>query len=163
MASKTVECQPYMLQRNSRRDRLDRQTDRYSTKQYMKEQPTSYILVTARSLPALEAMCVEIGRGAGRMGLVINPRQEQIYEIFSVSTPNISEDRQIVYKKMDTDNCQLSQVYIKLQHNKRGAAIATGVWQCAAHSALISRKKIAIYVRYSTCGYNCHSTSSASP
>jgi len=62
-------------------------------------------LVTARSLPALEAMCVEIGRGAGRMGLVINPRQEQIYEIFSVSTPNISEDRQIVYKKMDTDNC----------------------------------------------------------
>jgi len=30
------------------------------------------ILVIARSLPALEAMCAEISRGAGRVGLVIN-------------------------------------------------------------------------------------------
>jgi len=31
------------------------------------------ILVTARSLPALEAMCAEISREAGSVGLVINP------------------------------------------------------------------------------------------
>jgi len=30
-------------------------------------------LVIARSLPALEAMCAEISRKAGRVGLVINP------------------------------------------------------------------------------------------
>jgi len=30
-------------------------------------------LVTARSLPALEAACAEISREAGRLGLVINP------------------------------------------------------------------------------------------
>jgi len=31
------------------------------------------ILVIARSVPALEAMCIEISRKAGRVGLVINP------------------------------------------------------------------------------------------
>jgi len=30
-------------------------------------------LVIARSLPALEAMCAEISREAGRVGLIINP------------------------------------------------------------------------------------------
>jgi len=30
-------------------------------------------LVTSRSLPALEALCVEISREAGRVGLEINP------------------------------------------------------------------------------------------
>jgi len=36
----------------------------------------------------------------------------------------------------------LSQVYIKLQINTSGVAPAAGVWQCAAHSTLITRKKI---------------------
>jgi len=31
------------------------------------------ILVIVRSLPALEAMCAEISREAGRVGLVVNP------------------------------------------------------------------------------------------
>ena len=30
------------------------------------------ILVTARSLPALEGLCVEISRETGRVGLVVN-------------------------------------------------------------------------------------------
>jgi len=33
------------------------------------------ILVIARSLPALEALCVEISREAGRVGLIINPEK----------------------------------------------------------------------------------------
>jgi len=33
------------------------------------------ILVIARSLPALEALCVEIIREAGRVGLLINPQK----------------------------------------------------------------------------------------
>jgi len=44
------------------------------------------ILVTARSLPALEAMCVEISREAGRVGLELNP-QKYKYMRFSVSPP----------------------------------------------------------------------------
>ena len=42
------------------------------------------ILVNARSLPALEALCVEISREAGRIGLVINPEKTK-YMRFSVS------------------------------------------------------------------------------
>jgi hypothetical protein len=42
------------------------------------------ILVTARSLPALEALCVEISREAGRVGLVINPKKTK-YMRFSAS------------------------------------------------------------------------------
>jgi len=42
------------------------------------------ILVNARSLPALEAMCVEISREAGRVGLVINPDKTK-YRRFSAS------------------------------------------------------------------------------
>jgi len=42
------------------------------------------ILATARSLPALEAMCDEIGREAGRVGLVINPDKTK-YMRFSAS------------------------------------------------------------------------------
>jgi len=37
------------------------------------------ILVIATSLPALEAMCAEISREAGRVGLVINPDKTIIY------------------------------------------------------------------------------------
>jgi len=42
------------------------------------------ILVIARSLPTLEAMCAEISREAGRVGLVINPDKTK-YMRFSVS------------------------------------------------------------------------------
>jgi len=42
------------------------------------------ILVIARSLPALEAMCAEISREAGRVGLVINP-DKTTYMRFSAS------------------------------------------------------------------------------
>jgi len=42
------------------------------------------ILVIARSLPALEAICAEISREAGRVGLVINPDQTK-YVRFSAS------------------------------------------------------------------------------
>jgi len=42
------------------------------------------ILVIARSLPALEAMCAEISREAGRVGLVINPDKTE-YMRFSAS------------------------------------------------------------------------------
>jgi hypothetical protein len=42
------------------------------------------ILVIARSLPALEAMCAEISREAGRVGLVINPDKTK-YMRFSAS------------------------------------------------------------------------------
>ena len=42
------------------------------------------ILVIARSLPALEVMCAEISREAGRAGLVINPEKTK-YMIFSAS------------------------------------------------------------------------------
>jgi len=38
------------------------------------------ILVIARSLPALEALCVETSREAGRVGLVINPTRQNICE-----------------------------------------------------------------------------------
>ena len=48
------------------------------------------ILVTARSLPALETLCVQISREAGRVGLAINPKKTK-YEIFNVSIPKISE------------------------------------------------------------------------
>jgi len=48
------------------------------------------ILVIARSLPALQAMCAEISREAGRVGLVINPNKTK-YEIFSIPIPKISE------------------------------------------------------------------------
>ena len=40
------------------------------------------ILVSARSLPALEALCAEISREAGRVGLVINPDKAK-YMTFS--------------------------------------------------------------------------------
>jgi len=43
------------------------------------------ILVIARSLPALEAVCAEINREAGRVGLVINPDKTK-YMRFSAST-----------------------------------------------------------------------------
>ena len=36
------------------------------------------ILVTARSLPDLEALCVERSREAGRVGLVINPTRQNM-------------------------------------------------------------------------------------
>jgi hypothetical protein len=49
------------------------------------------ILVIARSLPALEALRVELSREAGTVGLVVSPRQDQAYEIFSVPMPEISE------------------------------------------------------------------------
>jgi len=42
------------------------------------------ILVIARSLPALEALCVEISRESGRVGLVINPEKTE-YMRFSAS------------------------------------------------------------------------------
>jgi len=42
-------------------------------------------LVIARSLPALEAMCAEISRDAGRVGLVINPDKTK-YTRFSASS-----------------------------------------------------------------------------
>jgi len=48
------------------------------------------ILVTSRSLPALEALWIEISREAGRVGLAINPKKTK-YEIFNVSIPKISE------------------------------------------------------------------------
>jgi len=41
-------------------------------------------LITARSLPALEAMCAEISREAGRVGLVMNPDKTK-YMRFSAS------------------------------------------------------------------------------
>jgi len=41
-------------------------------------------LVTARSLPVLAAMCAEISREAGRVGLVINPDKTK-YMRFSAS------------------------------------------------------------------------------
>jgi len=44
------------------------------------------ILVTARSLPALETLCVQISREAGRVGLVINPEKTK-YMRFS-ATPS---------------------------------------------------------------------------
>jgi hypothetical protein len=42
------------------------------------------ILEIARTLPALEAMCAEISREAGRMALVINPYKNK-YVRFSAS------------------------------------------------------------------------------
>jgi len=42
------------------------------------------ILVIARNLSALEAMCVEISREVGRVGLVINPKKTK-YMSFSAS------------------------------------------------------------------------------
>jgi hypothetical protein len=42
------------------------------------------ILVTARSVPALEAMCAEISRDSSRVGLVINPDKTK-YMRFSAS------------------------------------------------------------------------------
>jgi len=36
------------------------------------------IFVTARSLPALEAMCAETSREAGRVGQVINPTRQNL-------------------------------------------------------------------------------------
>jgi hypothetical protein len=36
------------------------------------------ILVIARSLPALEALCVELSRVAGRVGLVVGPTRPSI-------------------------------------------------------------------------------------
>jgi len=35
-------------------------------------------LVTARSLPALEALCFEISRETGAVGLVVNPERPNI-------------------------------------------------------------------------------------
>jgi hypothetical protein len=42
------------------------------------------ILVTARSLPALEVLCVELSREAGRVGLAVNPDRTK-YMRFSAS------------------------------------------------------------------------------
>jgi hypothetical protein len=42
------------------------------------------ILVIARSLPALEALCIELSREAGRVGLVVNPNKTK-YIRFSAS------------------------------------------------------------------------------
>jgi len=42
------------------------------------------ILVVARNLPALEALCAEISREAGRVGLVVNPDKTK-YMRFSAS------------------------------------------------------------------------------
>jgi len=50
------------------------------------------ILVIARSLPALEAMCTEISREAGRVGLVINPDKTK-YMRFSASPSRRSVKR----------------------------------------------------------------------
>jgi len=47
------------------------------------------ILVFARSLPALEALCAEISREAGRVGLVVNPDKTK-YMRFSSSPPQRS-------------------------------------------------------------------------
>jgi len=44
-----------------------------------------YILVIARSLPALEARCAEISREAGSVGMVINPDKTK-YMRFSASS-----------------------------------------------------------------------------
>jgi len=43
-----------------------------------------HILVIARNLPDLEALCVEISREAGRVGLVTNPEKTK-YMRFSAS------------------------------------------------------------------------------
>jgi len=50
------------------------------------------ILVIARSIPALEAMCAEISREAGSVGLVINPSKTK-YVIFSASPSQRSVKR----------------------------------------------------------------------
>jgi hypothetical protein len=41
------------------------------------------ILVIARSLPALEVLCIELSKEAGRVGLVVNPKKTK-YIKFSV-------------------------------------------------------------------------------
>ena len=46
-------------------------------------------MVIAKSLPALEALRVELSRKAGRVGLVVSPDKNK-YEIFSVLIPEIS-------------------------------------------------------------------------
>ena len=66
-----------------------RSTEKPGTKQYDFEQTdicgyADDILVIARGLPALEAMCAEISREAGRVGLVINPDKTK-YMRFSAS------------------------------------------------------------------------------
>jgi hypothetical protein len=48
------------------------------------------ILVIARTLPALEALCDDLSREAGRVGLEISPNKTK-YEIFSVPILKISE------------------------------------------------------------------------
>jgi hypothetical protein len=45
---------------------------------------TDDILVIARSLPALEALCVELSREGGRVGLVVSPNKTK-YMRFSAS------------------------------------------------------------------------------
>jgi hypothetical protein len=42
------------------------------------------ILVIARSLPALEALCIELSRETGRVGLVVSPEKTK-YMRFSAS------------------------------------------------------------------------------
>jgi len=47
-------------------------------------------LVSARGLPALAAMCAEISREAGKLGLVINPDKTK-YMRFSASASHLED------------------------------------------------------------------------
>jgi len=49
------------------------------------------ILVIARSLPALEVLCIELSREAGRVGLVVSPDKTKYNEIFSIPILKINE------------------------------------------------------------------------
>ena len=49
------------------------------------------ILVIARSLPALEAMCAEISKEAGRVGLVINPNKTKYMRLPASPSLRISD------------------------------------------------------------------------
>ena len=49
------------------------------------------ILVIARSLPALEAMCAEISKEAGRVGLVINPNKTKYMRLSASPSLRISD------------------------------------------------------------------------
>jgi len=49
------------------------------------------ILVIASSLPALEAMCAEISKEAGRVGLVINPNKTKYMRLSASPSLRISD------------------------------------------------------------------------
>jgi hypothetical protein len=49
------------------------------------------IVVTARSLPDLEALCVYLSRDAGRVGLVVSPDKTKYMRFSASPIPGISE------------------------------------------------------------------------